>query len=57
MFYFLAEKCQYLGEGVMPRIDPAQLLKTLGVLLGPHGGIKSPEEVNIWSESHSEVKC
>ena len=39
----------------MPRIDPAQLLKTLGVLLGPHGGIKSPEEVNIWSESHSEV--
>ena len=41
----------------MPRIDPAQLLKTLGVLLGPHGGIKSPEEVNIWSESHSEVKC
>ena len=57
MFHFLAEKCQYLGEGVMPRIDPAQLLKTLGVLLGPHGGIKSPEEVNIWSESHSEVKC
>ena len=30
----------------MPRIDPAQLLKTLGVLLAPHGGIKSSEEVN-----------
>ena len=29
----------------MPRIDPAQLLKTLGVLLAPNGGIKSPEEV------------
>ena len=29
----------------MPRIDPQQLLKTLGVLLGPHGGIKSSEEV------------
>ena len=29
----------------MPRIDPAQLLKTLGVLLAPHGGIKSSEEV------------
>ena len=31
----------------MPRIDPAQLLKTLGVLLAPHGGIKSSEEVAI----------
>jgi len=30
----------------MPRIDPAQLLKTLGVLLAPHGGIKSTEEVS-----------
>lgn len=30
----------------MPRIDPQQLLKTLGVLLGPHGGIKSSEEVS-----------
>jgi protein phosphatase 1 regulatory subunit 10 len=29
----------------MPRIDPHQLLKTLGVLLAPHGGIKSSEEV------------
>ena len=29
----------------MPRIDPQQLLKTLGVLLAPHGGIKSSEEV------------
>ena len=29
----------------MPRIDPLQLLKTLGVLLAPSGGIKSPEEV------------
>jgi hypothetical protein len=29
----------------MPRIDPAQLLKTLSVLLGPNGGIKSTEEV------------
>ena len=31
----------------MPRIDPAQLLKTLGVLLAPHGGIKSSEEVEL----------
>jgi len=30
----------------MPRIDPAQLLKTLSVLLGPHGGIKSEDEVS-----------
>ena len=30
---------------IMPRIDPHQLLKTLGVLLAPHGGIKSSEEV------------
>ena len=29
----------------MPRIDPQQLLKTLGVLLSPTGGIKSTEEV------------
>ncbi len=29
----------------MPRIDPNQLLKTLGVLLAPSGGIKSPDEV------------
>jgi len=29
----------------MPRIDPAQLLQTLSVLLGPSGGIKSTEEV------------
>ena len=29
----------------MPRIDPHQLLKTLGVLLSPKGGIKSPDEV------------
>ncbi|KAF4519861.1 hypothetical protein B566_EDAN005199 [Ephemera danica] len=29
----------------MPRIDPLQLLKCLSVLLGPHGGIKSPEDV------------
>ena len=29
----------------MPRIDPARLLKTLGVLLAPDGGIKSTEEV------------
>ena len=29
----------------MPRIDPTQLLKTLSVLLAPHGGIKSSEEV------------
>jgi hypothetical protein len=32
----------------MPRIDPAQLLKTLSVLLGPTGGIKSTEEVSRW---------
>ena len=30
----------------MPRIDPKQLLKTLGVLLGPTGGIKSSKEVS-----------
>lgn len=30
----------------MPRIDPQQLLKTLGILLSPHGGIKSSEEVD-----------
>jgi len=30
----------------MPRIDPTQLLKTLNVLLAPHGGIKSSEEVS-----------
>lgn len=30
----------------MPRIDPTQLLKTLSVLLAPHGGIKSSEEVS-----------
>ena len=35
----------YLDTSQMPRIDPAQLLKTLGVLLAPHGGIKSTEEV------------
>ncbi len=29
----------------MPRIDPQQLLKTLGVLLSPDGGIKSTNEV------------
>jgi len=29
----------------MPRIDPYQLLKTLGVLLGPAGGIRSKDEV------------
>ena len=29
----------------MPRIDPHQLLKTLGVLLAPSGGIKSNDEV------------
>jgi len=29
----------------MPRIDPYQLLKTLGVLLGQNGGIKSSDEV------------
>ena len=31
----------------MPRIDPAQLLRTLGVLLAPNGGIKSTDEVKI----------
>ena len=36
----------------MPRIDPAQLLKTLGVLLAPHGGIKSTEEVRNGSFVH-----
>ena len=30
----------------MPRIDPQQLLKTLGILLSPCGGIKSSEEVD-----------
>ena len=30
----------------MPRIDPQQLLKTLGILLSPSGGIKSNEEVD-----------
>ena len=40
----------------MPRIDPAQLLKTLGVLLAPHGGIKSSEEVAIMLESTSSIK-
>jgi protein phosphatase 1 regulatory subunit 10 len=30
----------------MPRIDPQQLLKTLGILLSPSGGIKSSEEVD-----------
>ncbi|TRY70559.1 hypothetical protein TCAL_02340 [Tigriopus californicus] len=29
----------------MPRIDPNQLLQTLGVLLAPSGGIKSTDEV------------
>ncbi len=29
----------------MPRIDPQQLLNTLGVLLSPEGGIKSVDEV------------
>ena len=29
----------------MPQIDPKQLLKTLGILLSPSGGIKSSEEV------------
>ena len=29
----------------MPRIDPAQLLRTLSQLLSPQGGIKSAEEV------------
>ena len=29
----------------MPQIDPKQLLKTLGILLSPTGGIKSSEEV------------
>merc|ERR1712173_124795 len=32
--------------GKMPRIDPQQLLKTLGILLSPCGGIKSSEEVD-----------
>ena len=31
----------------MPRIDPAELLRTLSVLLGPQGGIKSEDEVRI----------
>ena len=39
----------------MPRIDPAQLLKTLGVLLAPHGGIKSSEEVAIMLKSSSSI--
>ena len=30
----------------MPRIDPQQLLKTLGILLSPDGGIKSSDEVD-----------
>jgi len=30
----------------MPRIDPAELLRTLSVLLGPQGGIKSEDEVS-----------
>jgi len=30
----------------MPRIDPQQLLRTLGILLSPSGGIKSSEEVD-----------
>jgi len=29
----------------MPAIDPGKLLSTLSVLLGPHGGIKSQDEV------------
>ena len=44
----------------MPRIDPAQLLKTLGVLLAPHGGIKSSEEVQpvtITKLSSTELYC
>ena len=39
----------------MPRIDPAQLLKTLGVLLGPNGGIKSTEEVSIFSRTLTQI--
>ena len=31
----------------MPRIDPSQLLQTLGVLLAPNGGIKSAGEVSV----------
>lgn len=30
----------------MPRIDPQQLLNTLGALLSPNGSIKSPEEAD-----------
>lgn len=30
---------------LQPRIDPLQLLKCLGVLLTPNGGIRSKEEV------------
>ena len=33
----------------MPRIDPSQLLRTLSVLLSPAGGIKSADEVRIYS--------
>ena len=45
-FNFLQNCINIVLRAVMPRIDPAQLLKTLGVLLAPHGGIKSSEEVN-----------
>ena len=40
----------------MPAIDPGKLLSTLSVLLGPHGGIKSQDEVghNNGSFSHSK---
>ena len=34
-----------IDPSTMPRIDPHQLLKTLGVLLAPSGGIKSNDEV------------
>ena len=39
----------------MPRIDPAQLLRTLGVLLAPNGGIKSTDEVFLSFKIKSHV--
>ena len=44
------------SKGKMPRIDPAQLLKTLTVLLDPNGGIKSAEEVGISQVRFTENK-
>ena len=45
----------------MPRIDPAQLLRTLSQLLSPQGGIKSAEEVTtliaiIWQKANNQIE-